>query len=146
VRSEVQLFPDPPLSRLPALKSLSFTKVNFVRLRLASHESRFVDQLRTRKQAETQHEPSRTWRSLKMSLRRRDVERTSAVGRAKRAASAIVSSRIDQRRGCSSAGRAPALQAGGHRFDPGQLHQLRHGIRKEGVTRRYAFFSDPLRD
>ena len=28
--------------------------------------------------------------------------------------------------GCSSAGRAPALQAGGHRFDPGQLHQIRN--------------------
>ena len=27
-------------------------------------------------------------------------------------------------RGCSSAGRAPALQAGGHRFDPVHLHQL----------------------
>ena len=26
--------------------------------------------------------------------------------------------------GCSSVGRAPALQAGGHRFDPVQLHQL----------------------
>jgi hypothetical protein len=26
--------------------------------------------------------------------------------------------------GCSSIGRAPALQAGGHRFDPGQLHQI----------------------
>ena len=26
-------------------------------------------------------------------------------------------------RGVSSAGRAPALQAGGHRFDPGTLHQ-----------------------
>src|SRR6266700_3399476 len=26
-------------------------------------------------------------------------------------------------RGCSSAGRAPGLQPGGHRFDPGQLHQ-----------------------
>jgi hypothetical protein len=26
-------------------------------------------------------------------------------------------------RGCSSAGRAPALQAGGHRFDPVHLHQ-----------------------
>jgi hypothetical protein len=25
---------------------------------------------------------------------------------------------------CSSAGRAPALQAGGHRFDPGHVHQL----------------------
>ena len=25
--------------------------------------------------------------------------------------------------GVSSAGRAPALQAGGHRFDPGTLHQ-----------------------
>src|SRR5690349_17428600 len=31
----------------------------------------------------------------------------------------------DERRnwGCSSAGRAPGLQPGGHRFDPGQLHQ-----------------------
>ena len=27
-------------------------------------------------------------------------------------------------RGCSSAGRAPALQAGGHRFDPVHLHHL----------------------
>ena len=27
-------------------------------------------------------------------------------------------------RGHSSAGRAPALQAGGHRFDPGWLHQV----------------------
>jgi hypothetical protein len=26
-------------------------------------------------------------------------------------------------RGLSSAGRAPALQAGGHRFDPDRLHQ-----------------------
>jgi hypothetical protein len=31
-------------------------------------------------------------------------------------------------RGCSSAGRAPALQAGGHRFDPGQLHQVLFGL------------------
>lgn len=28
-------------------------------------------------------------------------------------------------RGLSSAGRAPALQAGGHRFDPDRLHQIR---------------------
>ncbi len=28
-------------------------------------------------------------------------------------------------RGYSSAGRAPALQAGGHRFDPDYLHQDR---------------------
>ena len=28
-------------------------------------------------------------------------------------------------RGVSSAGRAPALQAGGHRFDPGTLHHLK---------------------
>jgi len=27
--------------------------------------------------------------------------------------------------GLSSAGRAPALQAGGHRFDPDRLHQFR---------------------
>ena len=30
-----------------------------------------------------------------------------------------------ERWGCSSVGRAPALQAGGHRFDPVQLHQFR---------------------
>ena len=30
-------------------------------------------------------------------------------------------------RGCSSVGRAPALQAGGRRFDPVHLHQLRAG-------------------
>ena len=27
--------------------------------------------------------------------------------------------------GCSSAGRAPALHAGGHRFDPVHLHQIK---------------------
>ena len=32
----------------------------------------------------------------------------------------------NERGGCSSVGRAPALQAGGHRFEPGQLHQLEH--------------------
>ena len=34
----------------------------------------------------------------------------------------------DVRRGCSSVGRAPALQAGGQRFDPVQLHHLFEGI------------------
>src|SRR5882724_7414695 len=32
-------------------------------------------------------------------------------------------------RGVSSAGRAPALQAGGHRFDPGTLHSRRCCLR-----------------
>ena len=32
--------------------------------------------------------------------------------------------------GCSSAGRAPALQAGGHRFEPVHLHQLSFSERK----------------
>jgi hypothetical protein len=31
---------------------------------------------------------------------------------------------VRQDRGCSSIGRAPALQAGGRRFDPVQLHQV----------------------
>ena len=31
-------------------------------------------------------------------------------------------------RGCSSVGRAPALQAGGQRFDPVQLHQFSIGV------------------
>ena len=32
--------------------------------------------------------------------------------------------------GCSSAGRAPALQAGGHRFDPVHLHQAQSAAGK----------------
>jgi hypothetical protein len=40
---------------------------------------------------------------------------------------------IGRRRGCSSAGRAPALQAGGRRFDPDQLH---HEQRAEPSARR----------
>ncbi len=50
--------------------------------------------------------------------------------------------------GCSSVGRAPALQAGGHRFDPVQLHQdgarrprsapaARPGIRLMGCDIRF---------
>ena len=31
---------------------------------------------------------------------------------------------MTRNRGCSSIGRAPALQAGGHRFDPVHLHHL----------------------
>ena len=38
-----------------------------------------------------------------------------------------------RKRGCSSAGRAPALQAGGHRFDPVHLHHFR---KEEGQENR----------
>ena len=31
-------------------------------------------------------------------------------------------------RGCSSAGRAPALQAGGHGFESHHLHQVKNGV------------------
>ena len=38
-----------------------------------------------------------------------------------------------RKRGCSSAGRAPALQAGGHGFEPHHLHQVRSaGQRRAG--------------
>ena len=39
-------------------------------------------------------------------------------------------------RGCSSIWRAPALQAGGRRFDPGQLHQLFATMRTEVMAPR----------
>ena len=43
-------------------------------------------------------------------------------------------------RGHSSAGRAPALQAGGHRFDPGWLHQPHEaGISKQRRARDAAW-------
>ena len=35
-------------------------------------------------------------------------------------------------RGCSSAGRAPALQAGGQEFDSPHLHQRTHGFEHAG--------------
>ncbi len=40
-------------------------------------------------------------------------------------------------RGLSSAGRAPALQAGGHRFDPDRLHQPSSPKVKTSVSRAF---------
>ena len=37
---------------------------------------------------------------------------------------ALVGGEDSEAGGCSSAGRAPALHAGGHRFDPVHLHQI----------------------
>ena len=46
-------------------------------------------------------------------------------------------------RGCSSVGRAPALQAGGHRFDPVHLHQYsREKSQDAGRSRRLKRFSE----
>ena len=38
-------------------------------------------------------------------------------------------------RGFSSAGRAPALQAGGQRFDPANLHQSRKALKNLVIVR-----------
>jgi hypothetical protein len=56
-------------------------------------------------------------------LRLRQVVRRRASGSFPRAALPLNS----YARGHSSAGRAPALQAGGHRFDPGWLHHFVEG-------------------
>jgi hypothetical protein len=42
----------------------------------------------------------------------------------------------NKQRGLSSAGRAPALQAGGHRFDPDRLHHSRRFAASNGSRRR----------
>ena len=51
--------------------------------------------------------------------------------------------------GFSSAGRAPALQAGGHRFDPGNLHHvLERGLHKEALkepNNRHGLIAQPVR-
>ena len=41
-----------------------------------------------------------------------------------------------KRRACSSAGRAPALQAGGRRFDPGHVHQIFQQLRISVLARK----------
>ena len=55
-------------------------------------------------------------------------------------------------RGYSSAGRAPALQAGGHRFDPVHLHQDRDVQENKGArgrtaasNPRYGLIAQPVR-
>ena len=45
-------------------------------------------------------------------------------------------------RGYSSAGRAPALQAGGQRFDPAYLHQRLEGNQRAG---KYGLIAQPVR-
>ena len=46
--------------------------------------------------------------------------------------------------GCSSAGRAPALQAGGHRFDPVHLHQRRERDEKH-TSEHYGLIAQVVR-
>ena len=57
----------------------------------------------------------------------------SARGGRRRRGAAISTVRIPCPRGCSSAGRAPALQAGGQRFEPAHLHQ--HIDNRIGLSR-----------
>src|SRR2546428_13938146 len=50
-------------------------------------------------------------------------------------------------RGVSSAGRAPALQAGGHRFDPGTLHSVANPLclAEHDDFATFVLRSEPLR-
>ena len=62
----------------------------------------------------------------------------SARGGRRRRGAAISTVRMPWPRGCSSAGRAPALQAGGQRFEPAHLHQHidnRIGLSRSSVMR-----------
>ena len=43
----------------------------------------------------------------------------------------LASKPLASKRGCSSAGRAPALQAGGQEFDPPHLHHKRQEMRSK---------------
>jgi hypothetical protein len=52
--------------------------------------------------------------------------------------------RWKQARGCSSVGRAPALQAGGRRFDPVQLHQS--GVRQQQAVQARQYLSVAVQD
>ena len=51
--------------------------------------------------------------------------------------------------GCSSAGRAPALQAGGHRFDPAYLHHEKQQLFNNGLRNnepnQYGLIAQPVR-
>ena len=52
-------------------------------------------------------------------------------------------------RGYSSAGRAPALQAGGQRFDPAYLHHEKHQLFNNGLRNnepnQYGLIAQPVR-
>ena len=45
-------------------------------------------------------------------------------------------------RGCSSVGRAPALQAGGRQFEPVHLHQAKSGVKSTTIKTKWAHSSD----
>jgi hypothetical protein len=70
----------------------------------------------------------------------------SARGGRRRRGAAISPVRMPWPRGCSSAGRAPALQAGGQRFEPAHLHQ--HIDNRIGLSKIFSNASkaklDPL--
>ena len=70
-------------------------------------------------------------RSRSVNLPRR--RKFFARGGRRRRGAAISTVRMPWPRGCSSAGRAPALQAGGQRFEPAHLHQ--HIDNRIGLSR-----------
>ena len=80
---------------------------------------------------------SLTWLQVMMFTKQRALFR----GKAKRYEAWLIGPlKREKLRGYSSAGRAPALQAGGHRFDPDYLHQKgertrarRQPLRKHGL-------------
>jgi len=63
-----------------------------------------------------------------------------ALGRSRGNREKLITPHLVSSRGLSSAGRAPALQAGGHRFDPGRLHvgpAIRRAVGVRGKVARW---------
>ena len=58
----------------------------------------------------------------------------------------ILAHHLFETRGFSSAGRAPALQAGGQRFDPANLHQKRDWLKSQGQKCDWGFIESLERD
>jgi hypothetical protein len=96
---------------------------------------------RLRVQSCLSHSSGRS-RSVNLPRRRKFFAR----GGRRRRGAAISTVRMPWPRGCSSAGRAPALQAGGQRFEPAHLHQHidnRIGLSRSSVVQVIAKL-DPL--
>ena len=131
VRSEVQILPGPPLSAEPkvvAASAVSQDTAGAARLRKRLRpraRCREVRRKRLRPRARCRGALSCAARLPQHPLDVADAAHPQAEGRRGRPSAW----------GCSSVGRAPALQAGGHRFDPVHLHHEPHGFMACGGSR-----------
>ena len=132
MRSEVQIFPDPPFSASRPI--LAACIASYAAPRRSNDLQKMETLIKTSKGIRRRHEVRKNFRCSRRTLTQ-DFFSWASRDESEGGSVQTVHDRLSEQRnaahgkkdksgGHSSAGRAPALHAGGRRFDPAWLHQF----------------------